>query len=361
MKVTLFRDLPTEGWPSMERYADELASALQQLGCEVNPFVIARPLPQMRGVPGTMANYVWRFFIYPMAARTQRRQLNHIIDHSYSHLIDALDPRRTVITCHDIAPLVLDLHGRGLSHRLWQRSFRALSRAAHIIADSTHTRDEIVHHSSYPAERISVVPLAVSTAFFESVAPTKLQTLREQYHLVGHHLILHVGSCQPRKNIEVIVNAMTKLLDLNFVFVQVGGQFTKSQLSLIESLNLHRKVLQIASVPEDVLKSWYQLADVFVFPSLYEGFGLPILEAMACGVPVICANSTSLPEVAGDAAWQIDPLDPAAVAQAILTVITDLTRAETMRQRGLEQARTFSWERTACETLSVYNRVLSQS
>src|SRR5436190_22402255 len=138
MKVTLFRDLPTEGWPSMERYADELTAALHRLGCAAQPFVAARPVPQVRGRIGALANYAWRMSVYPLVARTRQGDVNHILDHSYAHLIHALDARRTIVTCHDIAPLVLDQRAQGLSRRLCDHSCHAMLQAAHTLADPTH-------------------------------------------------------------------------------------------------------------------------------------------------------------------------------------------------------------------------------
>lgn len=357
MKVALFRDLPTERWWSMERYADELTTALRQIGCDVHPFAAARPLPQLRGTANALANYVWRSVVYPLAACSQQCEVNHIVDHSYAHLIHALDARRTVVTCHDIAPLALDERGRGISRYLWDRSFRAMLRAECIVADSAHTRAEILQHSDYPAERIHVAPLGVSPEFFE---PLDVSDLRAQHHLASQYVVLHVGSCAPRKNVALILRALAELRELPIRFVQIGGRFGSDDATLIESLGLSDLITQITSVSETDLGRWYRAADVFVLPSLYEGFGLPVLEAMASGTPVICANATSLPEVAGDAALLIDPHDSHALSSALRLVLTDPARAADLRQRGFERARMFTWERTARETLAVYERVESE-
>ncbi len=352
MNVTLFRDLPTEQWWSMERYADELARALQRLGCNARAYVAARPLPNLRGAVNTLANYAWRSLAYPLAARFQQGDINHIVDHSYAHLIDALDASRTVVTCHDLAPRALD-EGRGLGRWLWERSFRAMLRAARIIADSTFTRDEILRHANYPAERIAVVPLAVGAEFFEPVADADVRALRERFQVQDRRVVLHVGSCAPRKNVEVILRALAQL-EREVVFVQVGGEFTSKQLEQIEKFGVCDRVRQIYRVAETDLRVWYRAADVFVFPSTYEGFGMPVLEAMAAGVPVICANTSALPEVAGDAAWLVDPNDATQWADALRVVLHDAARAAEWRARGLARARRFTWERTARETLAVY-------
>jgi len=358
MKITLFRDLPTEGWPSMERYADELTAALTQLGGDVRPFVTARPLPNLRGPLGAWFNYLWRSTVYPLDARRQQGDVYHILDHSYAHLIHALDPRCTVVTCHDLAPLALDQRGRGLSRRLWDHSFQSMLRAAHIVADSTHTRDEIVRHSPYPAGQITVVPLAVSPAFFQRADPADIQGLRDRHHFADRPMLLHVGSCQPRKNIEALLRAMPALGG-DPIFVQIGGCFSPAQAQQIQALGLSARVLQIHSASERELRLWYQAADVFVFPSLYEGFGLPVLEAMASGVPVVCTNTSSLPEIADDAALVIDPQNAHALATAIRSVLTGPALRGLLRERGRARSWKFTWEQTARKTLTVYQTVFN--
>ena len=356
MKVTLFRDLSAEGWPSMDRYADMLAAALCQQGCDAQAYVCERPAPGVHGAIGALANYAWRSWVYPVAARAHQGDINHIVDHSYAHLVDVLDAGRTVVTCHDVAPLDLDQRGRGLSRRLWDRSFRAMLRAAHIIADSAHTRDAILRHADYAADRITIIPLAVADTFFDPIDAPELETLRQRYQLTGRRIVLHVGSCEPRKNIDLLLHALAEIRDDRTVFAQIGGNFTASQRDLMRRLRLQSRVLQAPTFGH-ALYTWYQAADVLVFPSLYEGFGLPVLEAMASGTPVICSTATSLPEVAGDAAILIDPQDPLKLAEAIRSVLSDPVLAADLRRRGVERSKSFTWERTARETLAVYRRV----
>lgn len=347
MKVTRFRDLPTEGWFSMERYADELGAALRNLGVEVRDYVLPRPLPQVKGRMGAWLNYAWRLTAYPLAARTQQGEVNHIIDHSYAHLLNALDARRTVVTCHDIAPLALGQ--TGLSRRLWQRSFDAMLHAAHIVADSDHTRAEILRHTRYPSDQVSIVPLGVAPRFQSAAQPQSL--LRPP-------TLLHVGACVRRKNVEGVLHALV-MLPPDVRLIQVGGTFTKAQRELIRTLGLRERVRQLHGVSDEELHGWYRAASVFVFPSLYEGFGLPVLEAMACGTPVVCSNASSLPEVAGEAALLCNPNDPLDLADKVKALLSNAALRRRLSEAGRQRAATFTWERTARATLAVYERVVT--
>jgi len=357
MKITLFRDLPSERWFSMERYADELINALGKLGAQTHPYVLPRPLPQIRGRLGAWLNLAWRLTFYPFAARRQQGDVNHILDHSYAHLIHALDPARTVITCHDLAPIAMQERGGGLSRIAWDYAFHSMRHAAQLITISEATRREVARLSGYSSQQMTTVWFGVSPEFHAPSDQAQMTSLRASVSARDRPLIVHVGSCAPRKNIEAILRALPSLRDMNPCFAQVGGQFSAAQQAIIRNLNLAAHVRQIPPVFGGPLRAWYQAADVFLFPSLYEGFGLPVLEAMASGTPVICANASSLPEVAGDAALLIDPRDPQALAEAIRAVLTDPSLKSTLIQRGLARSREFTWERTARQTLAVYERV----
>src|SRR5262249_37580571 len=150
-------------------------------------------------------------------------------------------------------------------------------------------------------------------------------------------IILHVGSCIPRKNVELILRALNELRDLDALFVQVGGTLSPSQVEMIKSFELRNHVIQLPPLFGHALSLWYHTADVFVFPSLYEGFGMPLAEAMACGVPCVAANASSLPEVAGDAALFVDPNDVRALAQSVRTVLSESRLRDDLRARGLNR------------------------
>lgn len=345
MKIVLFRDLPSERWWSMERYADELYNALCSLNIKVKQYTLSRWFPKASGVTHNLLNYIWRLLIYPLAARTQRGDINHILDHSYAHLAYLLPSQGTVITCHDLAPLAFPEQRRGLSYQIWRFALAALPKAKHILADSAYTRMELIQNTPIAPERIHVVPLGV-----------RLPATNGESQPRTDNLILHVGACAPRKNVTSLLRALA--LVPQACLVQVGGQWNVEQEQLIVDLNLATRVQQLGHVSETQLAHYYRTASVFVFPSLYEGFGLPILEAMATGLPVICSNATSLPEVAGEAALLFNPTDINMLAEHIQNVLNDSTERHRLRIAGWRQAQVFTWERTAQATLAVYNRLI---
>jgi len=366
VKVTLFRDLPEEGWPSMEVYADQLTAGLTELGLVVRSFPVADQAVPLAGWRGTAGLYLRRSLLYPLMARRAQGEINHVLDHSYAHLAHFLDPRRTIVTCHDLTPLVRrhELPQPSLGLALWDWAFRGMRKAARIIADSFSTRNDILRFSNYDPARIAVVPLAVGTARAPLTDQHCLSDVRRKYRLPDNSLMLHVGHCQERKNIEGLLQALALLRNTDagrkLTLVQVGGRFSAPQRALIEQLGLSEAVVQIPYAATQDLPSLYNLADMFVFPSFYEGFGLPPLEAMDCGVPVVCSNAASLPEVVGDAALTVAPDDTDGLAAAIARVLDDQTLADDLRQRGLERARQFTWQRCAEQTLAVYRDLYAE-
>lgn len=354
MRVTLYRDHPAEGWPSMDRYADSLFAALQQIlpvGWELR-----MPKPPDPW-PGPYGQLLRRCLGYYSWVRRERGNLNHIVDHSYSHLLLALDPTKTVITVHDVAPLHFRGRQMGLSELSWKLAWQGLRRAKHLIADSAFTRAELCAHLDLPPEHIHVVYLAVSPAFHPQAV--EKERVRQRYRATGQYLLLHVGHTQPRKNLPALLQALAQLQRQGMAvsLLQVGGWPDPSQQELLRALDLANSVHFLGRVSERELVTLYNATDVFVFPSTYEGFGLPALEAMACGTPVVSSNAASLPEVVGDAGLLVDPNSPEALAKAIASVLDDPVLAAELRQNGLQRAGQFTWEQTARDTLSIYRQV----
>lgn len=240
-------------------------------------------------------------------------------------------------------------------------------RAARILALSEYARNDIIKTYGIEAERVSVTPLAAPRHFGPVTDATELRRVRKNYGIKGDY-ILAVGSIQPRKNLPRLIGAYAHLRSLR-------PQAKLPQLALVgKNAWLYNETLQAAKqhgftddiiftgyVPEADLPSLYSGATCFVYPSYFEGFGLPVLEAMQCGTPVIAGNRTSLPEVVGDAGILVDPFDETALAQAIARVIENSNLAAKLRVKGLQRAREFSWQQTARLTLKAYEQAVGRN
>jgi glycosyltransferase involved in cell wall biosynthesis len=191
--------------------------------------------------------------------------------------------------------------------------------------------------------------------------PETLARVRQQYYL-PEKFILHVATIEPRKNLSRLLEAFTALLgdwpDLKLVLVGKKGWLYESFFQKIQAMGLERQVIFPGYVAEADLPAFYQLAELFAFPSLYEGFGLGPLEAMACGTPVVSSNSSSLPEVVGEAGLLFEPTDTAAMTQALRRILTDEALRAELKQRSLQQAKKFSWAKAAEEHIAVYQSLL---
>jgi glycosyltransferase involved in cell wall biosynthesis len=234
----------------------------------------------------------------------------------------------------------------------------AVRRSHRIIVDAASTKRDLVEHLGTPAEKIDVVPLAAAAP---TVAPADEETLRARLGLGDRPVVLSASAKRPHKNIARLLEALARIpLDRRPVLV-VPGYRTPYEAQL-RALAAGLAVRDDLVLPEWLeaadLEGLYALAACVVFPSLYEGFGLPVLEAMVRGVPVACSNRSSLPEVAGDAALLFDPEDVAAIASALERLLTDRDLAAELASAGRERAATFSWERTAALTVESYRRVL---
>lgn len=238
-----------------------------------------------------------------------------------------------------------------------------LKRADMLITDSEYTRQEVASYFNWPLEKIVAIPLACSNSFRPRQAVELLPVLNK-YNLVPESYSLFVGSIEPRKNLDVLLDAYMMLplpLRLKFPLVLTGYHGWRS-----ESIHLRMKSAEsegwlryLGFVDADELPVFYAGARLFVFPSLYEGFGLPVLEAMASGVPVVCSNASTLPEVAGAAAAMCESGDVDALCQLICAGLEDEVWRESAKNKGLLRAADFSWQRCAQETAAVYRKVIS--
>jgi glycosyltransferase involved in cell wall biosynthesis len=274
---------------------------------------------------------------------------------------------RAVVTVHDLAFIKYPRVMTAQSHRYYGQVRRACQSAERVIAVSKNTACDIADLLQVPQERISVIYEAANPLYHPLQDDKATATLLER-HGVRPGYLLFVSTIEPRKNLPTVLRALARvratgaerLRELQLVVVGRPGWLYKSDFSLVAELGLREHVRFLGgATPEDLLLL-YNGAAALVYPSLYEGFGLPPLEAMACGTPVLCADVASLPEVVGDAGVLLAPEAVEAWAAAIARVIEDEAQRLVLSERGLARARQFSWRQAAIETLAVYREVLGR-
>ena len=275
-----------------------------------------------------------------------------------------LCPAKRVTTICDAIPFVYPEVSAALDrliYRLWLP--QAVKHAGAVITISQHSKRDLEKYLKIPGRKISVIPEAAGPKF-RLLDEAEIAPVLERAG-VQRPYILYVGSVEPRKNLLRLLDAYHELLKWSprWQLVIVGARnYWKSSpvVHKVEQLGLQAQVKFTGYIPDEDLPALYNGAELFCFPSLYEGFGLPVLEAMACGVPVVTSETSSLPEVAGEAAMLVDPYNSGEIAAAMRRVLEDTGLAGELRQRGLEQAAQFSWARTARETIAVYEKVLGE-
>lgn len=237
---------------------------------------------------------------------------------------------------------------------------KVVKKAQKIITVSEFTKEEVVRHLGVEADRVVVIHNGVSPLYRPVDTGERSEAL-SRYGIKGGY-IFYVGNHQPRKNLVRLVQAFSALKNRDHQLV-LTGRIDPRRADLYNAVNekaLEGRVLFIGPVPEEDLPALYSGASVFAFPSQSEGFGLPPLEAMACGAPVVSSNATSLPEVVGDAGLLVDPLDVSSIAGGIDTVLASLALQSELREKGLQRAKKFSWEAAAKKTLKVYEEVVNR-
>jgi len=299
----------------------------------------------------------WEQVELPRRARAAQVDLLHLTGFG----VPRWHPCPTLLTVHDLIGLLFPANLPPISRLYWSRWLpRTIRWADQVIADSEHTRRDLIRLLGIPAERIEVVYLGVDQAFHPLKDQVALEAVRHKYRLPSA-IILYVGTLEPRKGLNTLISAYATLAaDIPHHLIIAGkrGWYTEPLFRQVKALGLSQRVHFTDYVADEDLPGLYNLADLFVYPSRYEGFGLPPLEAIACGVPVVCSNAASLPEVVGDAALLVPPDDAEALAAAIRRVLDDKALRGEMRARGLEQAGRFTWEKTARRTAGIYGKML---
>ncbi len=273
-----------------------------------------------------------------------------------AHVVPLVHPRVTVVTIHDLGYLHFPSAHTALSRRYLAWSTRWSVRAARrVIAVSAATRDDLVAMLHVSAEKITVVHHGVRPADARPPGPTVHATLKRLG--IARPYVLFLGTVQPRKNLQRLIRAFRQVVDAGLphrlVIAGRMGWLVEPIRAAVAACGLTERVHFAGYVADDDLPTLYTGADAFALPSLYEGFGMPALEALSYGVPVVASNTTSLPEIVGDAGLLVNPQDEAAIGAALVRILTDGALRARLAVAGPEQAAQFSWEQCARETLAV--------
>jgi glycosyltransferase involved in cell wall biosynthesis len=328
----------------------ELALILPRADAIVtSAFCIARPR-----LSGNLAKVEFEQITFPRASRIRHFAVAHV-----PHFGPPLFPSiPTIVTIHDLIPLVLPQYRGSLAVRMYtQLAAIGARRATVVIADSQASRNDILAHLQIRPERVRVIYLAADAGFRPVRDPQEIARVRIKYQL-PEQFILYLGGFDVRKNVRVLTEAFSALQKESAAGwkLVIAGRLPHVNTPFFPDprVGAGTNVQFIGYVAEEDKPALYSSARLLAYPSRYEGFGLPPLEAMACGTPVICAKTGSLPEVVADGGILVNPFDVAAWIQGIRAVLSDNARWSELRARGLAQSNRFSWERAARETLDVY-------
>lgn len=353
IELTIFSGL--EGYipHSMQKVRDGIITELTgRFSPQVTVNDVRIPVRIRPFYSGAINRYV-RYFPY---AASRYSAVNHIPDHANAALALYLPGQaKVIITCHDIYPI--RYHPRDIIfNRLTLLAYR---RANHIVTDSAFTKRELTDFLSLPEHKISVIPPGLDHAVFRVRGR---QDCRRLLGIVGKEkIILHVGTDEKRKNVSSLLYNFNVLVrkDSSCRLVKIGA-FGLDSLEIIRRLGIGSRIRTFSHLSDADVASWYGAADVLVFPSFYEGFGLPVAEAMACGCPVVAANTASLPEVGGNAALYTDPGKPEELYRAMSAVLTKPMLRTTMIRSGIRQAQRFTWHAAGDRLFQLYSRINEQ-
>jgi len=371
MRFVLDARTATDHFPGIGRYVVNLAQAMVPLLGEGEQLSLLRDLAQsfpygltaLSGGPVRTIEVACSPFSLGQQWRVPRllRGLGADVYHSPYYLMPYRPGVSTVVTVYDLIPLLFSRHVPARARLLfrWTTAF-ALRAASHVIVISEATRRDLQACFRLSSQKVTTIPLAAASSF-RPRSPTEVARVRRK-HALPEDYVLYLGINKPHKNLVRLIDAFSLVTQhaSRFTLVIAGAWDSRypEPRQRVTELGLEGDVRFLGPVAEGDLPALYSGALLFAFPSECEGFGLPVLEAMACGTPVACANVSSLPEVGGDAVLYFDPADVEAIAEAFCQALADADLRTELRERGLRQAAHFSWKQTAQRTLDLYRHIV---
>lgn len=338
-------------------YVSNLASGLEKLTSEID---LATIKPSSNNDFSTPQRLIWDQFTFPGMARKEGVDIIH--QPCFSAPIFYRGP--VVVTIHDIISILFPKN-IPFASRMFYSKWMPLSykKALQVITISHSTKRDIVKVLKIREDKITVIPLAVDPKFSSQVGAKKVEAVKKKYKLPAKY-ILHIGTLEPRKNLDFLIEVFSEVIkddnfkDFNLVITGKKGWYYEGLFEKVKKLNLEKRVVFTGYFEENDKPALYEGASLFAFPSLYEGFGLPPLEAMASGVPVVSSDTSSMPEVVGEAGILIPPQDKYLWVKSIKRVLGQETLQDKMKAHNKRQVAKFSWDKTAKATVGVYHKAL---
>jgi len=355
------------------RYVFELCNSLLQID-QQNKYIVFHnqrkntalqaPFDKLDKISVSMHSKLWRSLVLfsQLSNHSQDKIFRDTaLFHATDHLLPNITNAKSIFTLHDITYILFPG-----SHTFFNKLFLKamiptfLRKSDAIITPSEITKKDAINFYAINPDKIYVIPHGVSPNFHR-IAPVIIHEITRKYHLPDRYL-LYVGTIEPRKNLSLIFKALKSIKASGFktklVLVGKLGWYYRQVFPHILELDLEKDISILGYVPEEDLPAIYSGADVFVYPTHYEGFGLPVLEAMACSIPVVCSNIPSLREVADKAVLMINPLDPEELTEAIIYLLSNSELKTDLQEKGLERSKQFTWQNCAYKTLQVYQSVM---
>jgi glycosyltransferase involved in cell wall biosynthesis len=358
MKVKYYKNFIEDYSPSMDQYAQQLIRYQKNYFKNLD---ISSYQPTLSSLSKFIPSDIWklrysRYISYPQQSKKlPRHDIAHICDQQYAHLYPYLNSKLKFITVNDLNPIVFQ---EKLSHnpKLIKFSLRSLKFYTKVFAISSNTKKDIVKFTDCPEEKIEVIMRAIEPFFNNDSIDNKITA--KKYNIPANKKKILISGNAYYKNNFISYKILERLIELNqnIVLIHVGSNNYKNNISL----KLENNIIRLPFVEREELPNIYKLADILLFPSIYEGFGLPILESMSCGTPVVCSNNSSIPEIVGDAALTNDHDDVSSFTKNILNLFSNNELYKKMIDKGLSRSKLFSINKFHHKLIEIYKDELNR-